>query len=170
MTKKDFDDIIAKLAIKISKSDGLAVFASERAKFEGWLKLELVGLLKKYCDTVKVEVSTPDKKRKIDIVCDEWAFELKTVNTSYTTNNVPRKTRPVPQNVTGVIEDIRKLRKQCKKKYKRVIAVIFPLDDENKYWKKHEGRIEDKGKPNKIKGYNIKFKNKVPGKILIIEV
>ena len=170
MVKKDFNDIIKELVKKISKSEGLAIFAKTRAKFEGWLKLELVGLLKNYWNTVKVEEDTSDKKRKIDIVCDEWAFELKTVNTSYKTNNVPDKTRPITQNVTGVIKDIKKLRKQCRKKYKIVIAVIFPVDNNNKYWRKHEGRIEKEGKPKHIEDINIKFKNSIPGKVLIIEI
>ena len=170
MIKKDFNNIIKELVKKISKSEGLAVFAKARAKFEGWLKLELVGLLKKYCNTVKVEEDTSDRKGKIDIVCDKWAFELKTVNTSYKTNNVPHKTRPITQNVTGVVKDIKKLREQCKKKYKIVIAVIFPVGDNNKFWKKHEGRIEKEGNPNHIEDMNIKFKNSIPGKILIIEI
>lgn len=39
-----FDGIIPKL----KKNDGLAVFARNRSKFEGWLKVELCGVLSKH--------------------------------------------------------------------------------------------------------------------------
>jgi len=33
---------------KLERNDGLAIFAKERAKFEGWLKVELCDSLSKY--------------------------------------------------------------------------------------------------------------------------
>jgi hypothetical protein len=97
--------IFEKIIPKLENNIGVSIFAKERAKFEGWLKVELCESLSKHFPTV-----TPEKDR-IDITFDDRAIELKTVNTSYQYENVKKKTRPITKNIQGVIADIEKLKK-----------------------------------------------------------
>ncbi len=57
--------IFNELVNKIEANKGLALFASRRAKFEGWLKLEL-------CDSLlKISHNVVPEKDYIDIVFDD---------------------------------------------------------------------------------------------------
>ena len=147
-----FEEIIPKLENNI----GIAIFAKERAKFEGWLKVELCESLSKYFPTV-----VPEKDR-IDITFDDWAIELKTVNTNYRYENVENKTRPITMNIQGVIDDIEKL-KSTDYTNKAVLFVVFPVTHSHRYWRTHLHKISELLKD--IKYREFKFKNKVPGVI-----
>ena len=61
---------------KLENNQGLSIFAKERAKFEGWLKVELCDSLSKYFTDVAPE------RNRIDVTFDDWAIQLKTVNTN----------------------------------------------------------------------------------------
>ena len=73
----EFEDlsnlIFNEIKPKLENNQGLSIFAKERAKFEGWLKVELCNSLSKYFKDV-----TPEKNR-IDVTFENWAIELKTV-------------------------------------------------------------------------------------------
>ena len=97
--------ILPELKFKIESNKGLAIFAKERAKFEGWLKVTLCEILANQCEDVVPE------KNWIDITFQDWAIELKTVNTNIRYKNVKNKHRPITKNVEGVIKDITKLSK-----------------------------------------------------------
>lgn len=47
----------------------------------------------------------PEKDR-IDIVADDLALEVKTINTNYKCNLTERKNRPVTKNLESLINDI----------------------------------------------------------------
>jgi len=67
--------IFAEIVPKIKNHQGLSIFARERAKFEGWLKVELCDSLLRCFQDVAPE------RDLIDITFDDWAIQLKTVNT-----------------------------------------------------------------------------------------
>ena len=147
-----FEEIIPKL----ENNKGVAIFAKERAKFEGWLKVELCGSLSKYFPNV-----TPEKNR-IDIAFDNWAIELKTVNTNYRHENVKNKRRPITKNIQGVINDIEKL-KFTNYTNKAILFIVFPLTHNNENWQIHLIKISRLLKD--IKHKEFKFKNNVSGVI-----
>jgi len=72
---------------KLESSQGLSIFAKERAKFEGWLKVELCDSLSKYYKDI-----VPERNRT-DLTFEDWAIELKTVNTNIRYENVKNKHR-----------------------------------------------------------------------------
>ena len=152
LTKIIFEEITPKLENNI----GVAIFAKERAKFEGWLKVELCESLSKHFQTI-----IPEKDR-IDITFDDWAIELKTVNTNYRYKNVENKTRPITMNIQGVIDDIKKLR-STDYINKAILFVVFPVTHDHENWQTHLQKISKSLKD--VKHREFKFKNKVPGVI-----
>ena len=123
-----------KLPPKIASTKGLNVFVDNRAKFEGWLKVEL-------CDILSYHYSIVPEQDTVDIVVDDkFALELKTVNTNYTYKGIENKTKPITDNINSVIGDIKKLQL---KEYpnKAVVFVVFPLSLPNKNWNKQVNKI-----------------------------
>jgi len=135
---------------KIEQHDGLNFFIKNRAKFEGWFKVELCGILSRYTKNI-----TPEKDR-IDIVFDDWALELKTSNTNYRYENVENKTRPVTKNVTSIIKDIVDLRNNKNYKNKAVVFIIFPLSKTTIDWNKHILKINNELQILKEKEFSFK--------------
>jgi len=95
--RKTLETILDDLKTKLENSKSIHVFVKNRAKFEGWLKVEIVNIL---CNRI------PDKTDKIipekyhfDIIFDDSALELKTINTNYRCNGVENKTRPITYNI-----------------------------------------------------------------------
>jgi hypothetical protein len=148
--------ILPELKEKMENHKGLAIFARERAKFEGWLKVEVCGLLAKYFENVLPE------KEWIDITFEDWAIELKTVNTNIRYKNAKNKHRPITRNVQGVIEDIEKLSKTDYTN-KSVLFVVFPIRHANSNWQIHLGKITEK--LSEIEHMEFKFQNKIFGTI-----
>ena len=149
--------MINELVPKLENNNGLAIFVENKAKFEGWLKVELCGILSKYFSTV-----IPEKDR-IDIVFNDWAMELKTVNTNYEFENVVNKTCPITENIGNIISDIEKL-KSTPYPNKAIVFVVFPVKHNNSKWKEHLAKIEKKLNGN-IMYREFNFKNGVPGVI-----
>jgi len=87
---------------------------------------------------------------------DNWAIELKTVNTNYQYMGVMNRTR----NVKGVIEDIEKLKFTRQYSNKAILFVVFPVTHSHKYWKKHLQGISAHFKKLKFKEF--KFRNEIP--------
>ena len=142
-----------KLPPKIQNHKGLSYFVKNRAKFEGWLKVELCEIL-----SDKIENIVPEKDR-IDIVGDDWALELKTINTNYHYTNIEDKTRPITKNIEEVIKDIDSLINKQNSFKKAVIFIAFPLSLSNhsKYWEKHISKINEK--LEQLEDEEIKFHN-----------
>jgi len=150
LSKIVFDE----LKPKLENNEGLAIFAKERAKFEGWLKVELCESLSKYFKDV-----TPERNR-IDITFENWAIELKTINTNIRYLNVKNKTRPITNNTQGVVDDIQKL-KDTEYENKSVLFVVFPVQHNNKDWKTQLARIRNQ--VTKIDYAEFNFSGKIPG-------
>jgi len=146
--------IFGELKPKLETNLGLSIFARERAKFEGWLKVELCDSLSKYFKGV-----CPERNRT-DITFEGWAIELKTVNTNIRYEGVKNKTRPITKNTQGVIDDIEKLR-TTEYPNKSVLFVAFPIHHNNENWQTQLKRINSQVK--KIKYVEFDFKDKIPG-------
>lgn len=141
----------------LASHKGLSIFSRERAKFEGWLKVEICGILSKYFDYV-----VPERQR-IDVTFnDEWAIELKTINTNYADPNALPKKKPITKNAESVIKDVEKL-KNIDFKKKAVLFVVFPVTHNTSKWKKQLEKIESKLK--ELRYCPFSFENKVNGVI-----
>lgn len=132
----------------------------QRAKVEGWLKVELLysiwQRLLHGSQNSEIEIERPYPKNK-KLHCDIFFtnrrrkrvyLELKIINTSYNCNynRIPKKIRPIAQNVQSVIEAAKRLRKLTNKGDVRIIAfIVYPLCQEklNK-WEYHESKINKK--------------------------
>jgi hypothetical protein len=100
------------------------------------------------------------ERNRVDISFEDWAIELKTVNTNYRFKNVEKKTRPITKNIKGVINDIEKL-KALEYTNKSVMFVVFPLTLDNKDWLTHLEKIKEQ--LIKLKYIEFYFKGKIPG-------
>jgi len=156
----EFEDltklIFGELKPKLENNQGLSIFAKERAKFEGWLKVELCDSLSKYFKDV-----VPEENR-IDVTFENWAIELKTVNTNIRYENVKNKTRPITKNTQGVIDDIEKL-KSTDYINKAILFVVFPITNDNENWRVQLQRISTLVR--EIKHVSFNFKDEIPGVI-----
>jgi len=146
--------IFKEIKPKLENSQGLTIFARERAKFEGWLKVELCDSLSKYYKDV-----VPERNR-IDVTFNNWAIELKTVNTNYRYKNVEIKIRPITKNIQGVIDDIENL-KSSNYDNKAILFIVFPAAHDNEDWQYHLNKISSSLR--EIKHVSINFKNYIPG-------
>ena len=165
MDTEQISDIFNYLQNKIAVHKGLSVFAKERSKFEGWLKVELTNYF------AENGYSVIPEKEHIDIVVNNRiAIELKTVNTSYKGNEseLKNKTRPITLNIEEIIKDIRSLKNNSYSE-KYVLFIVFPLDlkkHESK-WNIHLIKINDKLPNKKLESQEIEFENKLKGVIYI---
>lgn len=167
MSFNDFKKIILEeLKQKIENNKALYVFARERAKFEGWLKVELCNILAKHFEQklITPELITPEKDR-IDVVINDWAFELKTTSTNYKYNMVVKKVRPITDNINGILNDIKKL-KTLNYSIKAVLFVVYPAEHDNRKWKQHREKI-DLELNEKLEFIEFKFQSEIPGIIYI---
>jgi len=147
-----FDEIVPRLENRV----GVGIFARERAKFEGWLKVEVCESLLKHYPTV-----IPEKDR-IDVTFDDWAIELKTVNTNYQYQKVTKKRVRITDEINEVIDDINKLQEKTYTN-KAILFVVFPTTHCNKKWQYHLTKIRKRLK--NIRHREFKFANGVPGVI-----
>ncbi|BCD59685.1 MULTISPECIES: hypothetical protein [unclassified Nitratiruptor] len=155
MTFEELWKILSSEIVKrINNHNGLGYFAKNRAKFEGWLKVEICDILSKYTTDI-----VPEKDR-IDIVFDNWALELKTANTNYHYNDVVNKTRPITKNIQSIIKDIKDLRKNSTYIHKAVLFIVFPLSKEVEYWDRHILKIENE--LQELREKEFRFKNAIP--------
>jgi len=137
MTFIEFFQLInTQLIPKINRHSGLGVFARNRSKFEGWLKVELIDCLTQQFADVEPE------KNRVDITFDDWAVELKTLNTNFRYPNVRNRTRPITKNVQSVINDVAKLNR-LNTPNKAVVFIAFPVQHNHLDWQPHLRRISD---------------------------
>lgn len=150
--------IFSELKGKLENNNGLAIFAKERSKFEGWLKVELIEILSSYFNKI-----VPESGR-VDIVCDDWAIELKTVNTNIRYPNVKNKHRPITMNINGVINDINNLKSSNYIK-KGILFIAFPIEHYNSNWQIHLNKINNY--LEKMEFVQFQFSNNIPGFIYL---
>ena len=131
-----WNTVIEDFIPKLESHKGLKYFAIHKSKFEGWMKVELCESLSKLSDNIEPE------KDRIDIVIDNFAIELKTINTNYKTDNVLSKTKPITKNVSGILQDIEALKANKKYKKKTVMFIVFPVSKESENdWNHHFFKI-----------------------------
>jgi len=140
---KIVNELVKEIIKKIELHRGLSEFILNLAKFEGWLKVEIIdSAIKIGCSKVIPE------KDFIDVTFlfnnKSYAIELKTINTNYQ-KKFSRKIRPITKNIDGIIKDICSLRKNKEYENKFVLFIVFPLDLEkdNKLWKQHLKKINN---------------------------
>ena len=157
MTAKELLDITADdLIKKISSKAGLNQFIIERAKFEGWLKVELVDTLVNNGIIARPEIN------RIDISTKNTAIELKTINTNYRFQKVKNKTKPITKNIDGVLKDISDLKgKNFQNKF--VVFIVFPIELKQKEWEEHIAKIENI--LSEISYKEFRFNNNIPALI-----
>lgn len=134
LVKLTAEDLVARM----EKSPALGVFAKHRAKFEGWLKVELIEIL------IAKEFEAVPEYCRIDICIENIgvAIELKTVNTNYRDGIAENKTRPITKNIQDVLDDVAKhARNQFPDKF--IIFVVFPISKVHDNWKKHLALVEE---------------------------
>ena len=150
--------VLRGLAERMSAHEGLEVFAAHRSKFEGWLKVELGAILRERFRSV-----VPERNR-VDLVADDWAFEVKVVNTSYRHPRAVPKSRPITKNVRGVVEDAWKLRGLSDCKHKAVIFAALPMPGRSlEAWRAHLSKI--RRELRELYSLSFKSRNSVPGAV-----
>jgi hypothetical protein len=157
MTTQELFDLTADdIVTRIQNSVGLTKFAHRRAKFEGWLKVELIDILVQRGQNALPEIG------RIDVSFDTVGIELKTVNTNIRYPNVINTTRPITKNINGVNEDIENLR-NTDFIDKFVIFIVFPITHDNINWQIHLGRITNSLENYLYRQFN--FGDNIPGVI-----
>ena len=127
----------------------------QRAKFEGWLKLELAYAVSRQpnCDGVTLEAQYPASASRADISFTlrgtQWFAEIKTANTNWRHPLVESKTRPITENVRGIIKDINKVRDATPSFGALAVFLLFPVPlriwtRERYQLRSHLRRIEDR--------------------------
>ncbi|MCZ6655547.1 MAG: hypothetical protein O7D91_21270 [Planctomycetota bacterium] len=119
------------------RKDVLRLASKHRAKFEHWLKFELAAALANKDGISCVQPEKPYlKKGRSDVAFEtkagECCVELKTSNTNWRVEGVVSKTRPITKNISGIIDDIEKLRRCCGDALGLAAFVLFPVP--NRIW------------------------------------
>ncbi len=110
---------------------GLGVLASERARFEGWLKVEFCRVLTQHGILPETESS------RYDVAFDKWAVELRTVITNLRHNQVRDVKLSTRKNVETLIKDIWKLTNPGRAvgySHRAIMFVVFPLTPDEDSW------------------------------------
>lgn len=107
---------------------------SQRAKFEGWLKFELADAARRNGATnvrFEPQLSSGRADLGFDLKGIPCVIELKTPNTNYRMAGVESHSRPITQNIAGIVVDAEKLA-ACGG---GVIAfILFPLKTGDDVW------------------------------------
>lgn len=140
----------------------LEVALRQRAKFEGWLKVELASALRERGLRPALEVSVPGAGCVADIALDAaegrrvWLM-LKTVNTSFRFPGVEHRSRPLTENVKRVIDDINKLQRAPAEDERLVVYVVFPMSAEpsrrEQDWRRYHERVAEAGTVRERAGF-----------------
>jgi len=156
-----YDLVIFELSKRIESKNGLSVFARKRSKFECWVKVELIDIL------VSSNISAFPEVDRVDVCFDNIGIELKTINTSINYPNTIKATKPITNNVNGVISDIEKLKTKSLK-YKFVLFIVFPIKHDNVKWNIHLNRITRN--LTEFRHLEFEFKENISGVIYLGEV
>jgi len=131
-----FTDILNGILPDLLACPELCVALRQRAKFEGWLKIELAAALLSKGLTVRLEREYPgegtdryraDLSVKLEDTDNEILVMLKTVNTNFRFPYVDCLTRPITKNIKGLIDDVRKLELAPRDTVRYIVFTVFPL-------------------------------------------
>ncbi|MDQ3514443.1 MAG: hypothetical protein M3462_12470 [Chloroflexota bacterium] len=124
----------------------LTIAVRQRAKMEGWLKFELAQKIEREgFGPVSVEAGYGEKpaSSRSDLSFfaggDHYDIELKTPNTNFRIPGVDPKHRPITKNISGIIEDARKL--AFATDHGIVCFVLFPVPVGDERWTVYLNRI-----------------------------
>ena len=119
------------------------LFIRNRAKFEGWMKVELCKVLVDRGWVVSPEEPIPHSTQRVDLKAGDWWLELKTLSTNYgAVGAYHESSRPITRNVQDVIADVRKLRKHTLSPA-AVLFVAAPLPNmEHEAWSLWNRQLE----------------------------
>lgn len=129
----EIQELENKLADCLSqRKDVLRLPIKQRAKFEGWLKIELATALANDDRFMNVRLEeTYQRSKKADLSFSRagkrFFMELKTCNTNWRMEEVEERTRPITMNITSVINDIRSLKKLSHPNLGLMVMVLFPV-------------------------------------------
>ena len=134
------------------RSDVLLLACCQRAKWEGWLKFELAAALSQHpgVQDVVLEACYPSGRRS-DISFSlngiVWYMELKTPNVNWRAAGLENRTRPITRNIGSLMEDIKKLQRECDPRRGLAVFCLFPIpariwDAEREKLNYHLGRVE----------------------------
>ena len=176
LLKKSIENLIN---CKIRNSKGLYFFAKERAKFEGWFKVEICNVLAELGKKIAIIPEKGYNKNKnyridLEIKYGECIglIELKTINTNYKYEGVTEKTKPITDNVDDVIKDINRLKEIIDPNTENisgyVIFIVFPLEEENINWEKHLNKIKELAEIKLEQKFE--FHNKIPGIVYVCKI
>jgi len=127
--------------ITLHRRDVMSVAVPQRAKYEGWLKMEMAAALALHEDfkDVNIEPSYPLKgKADLSLRVDRtiWYLELKTSNTNWRARGLANRTRPITLNISQIIADIAKLREKCPPAKGLMVFTLFPVPTQ--IWEEHD--------------------------------
>jgi len=158
----DFEElasvIFRGLKPKLEANPALAVFAKQRKRFEGWLKVEVCEALLDHFNSL-----TPEA-RGTDLTFDDWGLDLKPVTTNYTFVGVETKTKNITKTIADIIGDIERLKSRSFAN-KVVLFVAYPLLHDNLDW--HEQLSSIPGRLRDLKHQPFRFLGGVPGEIYL---
>jgi len=153
-------DVVARVRnslkeILTCRRDVTMLAAKQKSKFEHWLKFELAAALSRDIVVPRLEDPFPQSSARSDLSLEvgghKWYVELKTANTNWRAQGVEEKTRPITMNISGIINDIHKLRDKCPPAKGIAAFVLFPVP--TRIWEQerskllyHLRRIEDEGR------------------------
>jgi hypothetical protein len=123
--------------------------ASERAKFENWLQLELLAELQEAFPSLQIEKAYPDSQERCDFYheeSEEW-LELKLCVTNYCSSFAKSfKPRPITDQIKSILQDVSKLRRLPSNAISSVLAIAYPLPENysvHNEWNKHLNKIRE---------------------------
>lgn len=149
----------------IESNKAIALLVEERAKFEGWLKVQVIqGLISIGVDKKQI---IPERNNRVDVTFTHrdlsYAIELKTVSTSYFYDDARRNDGRM-NNIDYLFYDAEKLKNLDYDK-KLLLFVVYPFDRNNKRhnleWQLHRNRF--KGIAKITYEHNIDFINGLKG-------
>lgn len=131
MEIKILQNLIEEILIpKIQRSKALERFTHTRAKFEGWLKVEIIEMLIEKGYDALPEINT------IDVSFPNVGIELKTTNTNYRYAGVLNKNKAIKKNRESILDDIESLMYSTFK-FKYVVFLVFPVEHDHPSWQSH---------------------------------
>lgn len=147
--------VLGELLGEILTRPVLEVAMVQRAKFEGWLKLELAYALRQHNVECALEVPVDGTSYRADIGAkfpdgERVLVMLKTVNTNFGFSGIESRTRPITRNIDGVIDDLNKLSGAQGRTARLVAFTVAPVHaDEGRRDRQLHGylqRIEERGR------------------------
>lgn len=121
------------------------VASKQRAKYEGWLKFELVEqLLNSGAEEIVLEAPYGEYRSDIGLRFNnqQYYLELKTCNTNYRMKGADNKHKPITKNINSIIADVEKLRRFESSGI--VCFTLFPLPVDDTRYLRYIQRIEDR--------------------------